>query len=214
MISCRKTVFAAAPLVVWLAVMVTPDVDYGAFKTDTESDAWLRDNSVTYAKLVQEINGTNNVRGYRFTGKDEVRRGMVAWVDGYLEIQLNPALSGPDRLTTLIFEVANAARSREHQQIDFAADEGLIRTQEEFGLAHEMIEYEALRLHRQVLIEIESRGGPLPAEFFYFVAPAPSSIKDYQLPDLCAYLRSQQESGHTAHYYKYFHLRVQSRNPQ
>ena len=87
----------------------------------------------------------------------------------------------------------------------------MIQTPGEFGLAHEMIEYEALRLHRQILIEIESRTGPLPTEFFYFVTPTPRSIKDYQLPDLCQYLKAQKKSGHTDHYYKHFHLRKSTR---
>ena len=207
MIRRGPALFGVATLVLHLTITVASAIDYGSFKTDSETDKWLRDNSVSYAKLVEDIKNTKDVRGYRFAVKENVRRGMVEWVDGYLEIQLNAELSGADRATTLIFEIANASRNHDHQQIDLATDEGLIQTPEEFGLAHEMIEYEALRLHRQILIEIESRGGPLPTEFFYFVTPAPRSIKDYQLPDLFQYLKTQKESGHTDHYYKFFHLR-------
>lgn len=132
---------------------------------------------------------------------------MVLRLDGYLEIQLNADLSGASRMTTLIFEMANASRHRDHQQVDLAADRGLIRTAGEFGLAHEMIEYEALRMHRQILFELESRAGPLPTEFFYYVTPAPRSTGDYRLPDLFQYLKAQRESGHTEHYYKRFDQR-------
>jgi len=200
-------VFGLVALTAFFAATTGAAVDYAALKTDSETDRWLRDNSATYAKLVEDIDSNKDFRGYRFAAKEDVRRGMVAWSDGCLEIQLNPKLSGADRVTTLIFEIANAARFRDHQQIDLAADEGLIRTPEEFGLAQEMVEYEALRVHRQVLVELDARAGPLPAEFFYFVSPLPSSMKDYQLPDLYAYLRSQKESGHTDHYYQCFHRR-------
>lgn len=186
-------------------------IDFPSFETDTEADQWLRKTSATYAAIAGSIESNRDVHGYRFAARDDIRRGMVARVDGYLEIQLNVELSGPDRLTTLIFEMANASRFPDHQQVDLAVDRGLITTPEQFGLANEMIEYEALKLHRQVLIEIESRAGALPAGFFYFVTPAPRSIEDYRLPGLYQYLKAQKESGHTAHYYRWFHLRKPGR---
>ncbi|MHC4198427.1 MAG: hypothetical protein ACYSU0_00350 [Planctomycetota bacterium] len=186
-------------------------IDLPSFKTDTEADSWLKETSVTYAALARGIESDRNYRGYRFATRDDIRRGMVARVDGYLEIQLNAGLSGPDRLTTLIFEMANASRFPDHQQVDLAVDRGLITTPEQFGLANEMIEYEALKQHRQVLIEIASRVGELPAGFYYFVTPAPRSIEDYRLPGLYNYLKAQKESGHTAHYYRWFHRRKPGR---
>jgi hypothetical protein len=198
-------------MVAHVAVILVSAIDYGSLKTDAETDKWLRDNSGIYARIAEEIMTRKDVSGYRFATKENVRRGMVEWLDGYLEIQLNKGLSGADRVTTLIFEMANASRHQDHQQIDLAADEGLIRTPEEFGLAHEMIEFEALRIHRQILMELDSRAGPLPTEFFYFVTPTPRSIKDYQLPDLFQYLKTQKEAGHSDHYYKAFHLRKSER---
>ena len=147
----RQVLFGVATLVAHFAATVASAIDYGSFKTDAETDQWLSDNSATYATLAKDIALRKDVRGYRFVSKDNVLRGMVVWVDGYLEIHLNTELSGPNRVTTIIFEMANASRHRDHQQIDLAADDGLIRTPGEFGLAHEMIEYEALRLHRQIL---------------------------------------------------------------
>jgi len=203
----RYVLLGIAALIVHLTVSATEGVEYNSFKTDAEADQWLCKTSTTYATMVKEIKARKGIRGYRFATKDNVARGMVAWVQGYLEIQLNPKLSGPDRISTLIFEMANASRNGDHLEIDIAVDKGLIRTPEEFGLAHELIEFEALRLHRQVLIDIDSRSGALPKEFFYFVTPAPGSVSEYQLPPLHLYLKVQKESGHTAHYYKHFHLR-------
>ena len=205
--------FGVAAVVVQLAASAASAFDYGSFKTDAETDRWLRDNSATYRRIVDDIKSRTDVRGYRFAVKEDVRRGMVVRLDDYLEIQMNPTLSGASRVTILIFEMANASRHRDHEQIDLAADDGLIRTPEEFALTHEMIEYEALRLHRQILIEIDSRAGPLPTEFFCFVSPAPRFAKDYRLPDLSQYLKAQRESGHTDHYYKLFHLRRSGQGP-
>ncbi len=199
--------FGIAALAAHFSMTGAACVGYNFFKTDAEADQWLRKTSATYATIVKKIESSKDVRGYRFATRDNIRRGMVAWVDGYLEIQLNADLSGPDRVTTLIFEMANASRFPDHQQVDLAVDRGLVTTPEQFGLANEMIEYEALKQHRQVLIEIASRVGELPAGFYYFVTPAPRSIEDYRLPGLYQYLKAQKESGHTAHYYKWFHRR-------
>lgn len=204
----RYVLCGAAALLVHLAAGC---VDFHSFKTDEETDKWLRNTSPTYARMVKEIKARKNVRGYRFAANDNIRAGMVTWVDGFMEIQLSPKLKGPRRITTLIFEIANAYRSPEHQAVDLAADRGLIRTQEEFGLAHEMCEYEALRLQRQVLIEVESRAGRLPKEFFYLVTPPARSAREYRMPGLYQYLNAQKKSGHTAHYYKFFHQRTSKR---
>ncbi len=206
----RYVLCGAAALLVHLAAGCGA-VDFDSFKTDDETDKWLRNTSPTYTRMVKEIKARKNVRGYRFAANDNIRAGMAAWVDGFLEIQLNPKLKGPRRITTLVFEIANGYRAPEHQAIDLAADKGLIRTPEQFGLAHEIYEYEALRLQRQVLIELESRVGRLPKDFFYLVTPPARSAKDYRMPGLYQYLKAQKKSGHTAHYYKYFHLRTSKR---
>ena len=202
----RYVLCGAAALLVHLAAGCGA-VDFDSFKTDDETDKWLRNTSPMYARMVKEIKARKNVRGYRFVANDKIRAGMAAWVDGFQEIQLNPKLKGPRRIATLVFEIANGYRAPEHQGIDLAADKGLIRTPEEFGLAHEIYEYEALRLQRQVLIELESRVGRLPKDFFYLVTPPARSAKDYRMPGLYQFLKTQKKSGHTAHYFRWFHRR-------
>lgn len=180
--------------------------DFNAFQSDAEVDEWLIANSPTYAQIAGQIKARKDIKGYRFTSNRDIRRGMVLYSDGYIEVQLNPSLVGADRITTMIFEMANGSRHRDHQQIDLATRMGIIRSAEEFGLAHEMVEFEALRQHRQVLLELESKTGVLAKEFFCFVTPPPRSAKDYRLPDLSIYLKAQKDSGHTDHYYKLFPL--------
>jgi len=182
-------------------------VDWGAFQTNAEIDRWLCEASPTYAMMAKDVRSRRGLRGCRIVDREDVAAGNVAWVDGFLEIQLSPKLSGPLRVSILAFEMANAYRNPDHLQIDRAVDQGHITTPEEFGLAHEMLEYEAMRLHRTVLLEIERRAGTLPAGFFYLVTPAPPSAAQYRVPALCTYLKTQKQSGHTAHYYRWFHRR-------
>jgi hypothetical protein len=110
----RYVLFGIAALAVHFSVTGAAGVDYNSFKTDAEVDQWLRRTSATYATIVKRIKSSKDVHGYRFATKDNIRRGMLAWVEGHLEIQLNAELSGPDRVTTLIFEMANA-RSEERR---------------------------------------------------------------------------------------------------
>lgn len=200
-------VCAGAVLVLTATEARAEKVDWDSFKTDAQIDRWLSEASPAYAMMAKAVRSRKSLRGYRIVGREDIPAGNVAWVDGFLEIQLNPKLAGPLRISILAFEMANAYRNPDHQEIDRAVDEGYITTQEEFGLAHEMLEYEAMRLHRTVLVEIEQRAGTLPEGFFYLVTPAPPSAARYQLPALYTYLKTQRQSGHTAHYYRWFHRR-------
>lgn len=204
-----RTLYGAAALV--LTCSVAAAFDFNSFKTDAETDKWLRKASPTYAAMVKGIESRRGIRGYRFVTKKGISDGVAVRVGRIMEIQLSDKLTGPRRVTTLMFEIANAYRYPEHESIDLAADRGLIRTAEEFGLAHEIYEYEALRLHRKMLLEIAPRHGPLPREFFRFVTPVPRSVAQYRLPTLYQYLKAQKESGHTAHYYEHFRRRTGGR---
>ena len=201
----RRVLFGAAALLVQCGAAAA--IDFGAFKSDLETDRWLCKASATYAAIVKDLDSRKGIDGYRFVTRKDIPAGMAVRAGRVMEIQLNWKLTGAVRITTLMFEMANAMRYREHEAIDRAADTGLIRTAEEFGLAHEIYEYEALRLHRRMLIEIASSHGPLPKAFFRFVTPAPRSAAAYRLPNLYDYLKAQKASGHTAHYYRHFRLR-------
>jgi hypothetical protein len=100
--------------------------------------------------------------------------------------------------------MANAYYNPEHQKIDQLVISGYINSAEQFGLAHEIYEYEAIRLHRKVLVDLAEECSSLPQEFYYLVTPAPININSYRIPDLDTYLQTQKSSGHTAHYYSWF----------
>jgi hypothetical protein len=178
-------------------------------ESDRRADEWLRRASSTYAHMVREIRARPEVSELRFVERPEVAEAAAAFEGRYLEVQLNPKLRGARRLTLLAFEVANAYRSPEHQAIDRAVDEGRITTASEFGLAHEIYEYEALRLHRQILVELEERVGSIPPAMF-MTTPPPPSARESRLPGLWRYLKAQKDSGHTAHYERWFKRRTRS----
>lgn len=173
---------------------------------DAVSDRWLRRASPTYARMVREILARPEVGALRFVDDPQVAEAAALFVDDHVQIQLNPGLEGPRRVSLIAFEVANAYRNREHQAIDRAVDAGLITTAAEFGLAHEIYEYEALRLHRHVLIEVERRTRKLPPSMF-MTTPPPASAHESELPGLLRYLQAQRASGHTAHYERWFERR-------
>lgn len=212
MMSTRHRILCGA---VTLAVFcpAAAAVDFNAFKTDEETHKWLRKASATYAAMVKDVESRPNIRGFRFVTKKDIPGGIAVRVGRVMEIQLSVKLTGPRRISTLAFEMANSFRFPEHEAIDLAVDKGLIRTAEEFGLAHEIYEYEALRLHRKVLLEIASSHGPLPKDFYYLVTPPPRSAAHYRLPTLYQYLKTQKESGHTAHYYRHFRRRTAGNRP-
>lgn len=176
-------------------------------RSDVEVDAWLQRASATYARMLREIRARPEVVDLRWVETAEVADAAVASREGVLEVQLSPGLKGARRISLIAFELANAYRNREHQAIDRAVDSGLITSAAEFGLAHELYEYEALRLHRQILIELEERTGSLPAEMF-MIRPAPPSARESQLPDLLHYLKTQRDTGHTDHYRRWFERRA------
>jgi hypothetical protein len=209
----QRFVLAVAVQTTSLFLNACDEVDCSSFKSDSETDSCLYRASDTYASMTREIRARQDIRGYRFVNNETVARGTVAVVDGYLEIQLNPRLTGPGRVSTIIFEMANAARNVDHGEIDTAADKGQIGSPEAFGIAHELLEFEAMRLHRQVLTQIAPRSGELPKDFFYLVTPAPRAVDDYRLPPLHLYLKAQIESGHTGHYYDHFLRREALRRP-
>jgi len=141
----RLRLIAVIGIAMSCAAWTRAAVDFHCFSSDAEMDGWLRVNSATYAAVAQSIESREDLKGYRFSSQPDVARGMVLYRDGYIEVQLNPALSGPGRMTTLIFEVINGSRHRDHQQVDAALASGVIESAEAYGMAREMIEFEALR---------------------------------------------------------------------
>ena len=123
--------------------------------------------------------------------------------DGHV-IELSDTLSGPARVSVLIFEMTNAFQQPKHTAIDQRVISGEVTDPVHFGLLQELIEYDGLHLHRKVLEELQSSSGEIPAVMFEWVSSGAKTFAEYRVP-LCAdYIDAQAKSGHTAHYHKWF----------
>jgi hypothetical protein len=175
--------------------------DLATCKDNAALDAYLRKVSPLYnamSRLV-EFHG-----GYTIGDREGVSGGLWNAVDR--TIHVNPQLAGAHRASIIAFEMTNAYQDRLHREVDMAVVSGEITTKTEFALRQELIEYDGLRLHREILLEIENQLGKLPPEFFFVSHPKPESVARYQLPLVMDFLKQMSASGHTAFYYQWFEM--------
>ena len=171
-----------------------------SFANDEDADAWLRSKSSFYDAMAREVDERG---GYTFRTWDQPR-GNVVYANGTRYIELNRGLKGSERLSILIFEITNAFQDAKHCEIDQRARSGAIKTAEEFALRHELIEYDGLRYHRDVLSELNKSMGGVPRDMLTWINPRLTTLDSYSLPLAHDYLESQNKGGHTDHYRKHF----------
>jgi hypothetical protein len=142
--------------------------------------------------------------GYTFGPNTESPGGRAYFKDGRGYIELNDALKGPHRVSVLIFELTNLYQEPRHQEVANRVRRGELNNPAAFGLLRETIEYDGLRLHRDVLVELKPVLGTVPPEMITWASSTAKSFAEYQLPFAYDYLKAQEASGHTAHYLKLF----------
>lgn len=183
------------------------DCDFYVKRSNDEIDAWLTIKSSIYREMIKDIRARPAFGTYIIKDSISVKSGNTYARNGRLEIHVNPELSPARKISTIIFEMSNVYFNPEHQKIDLLVDKGFIKTKEEFGLAHEIYEYEAIRMHKSVIGDINNSCNRLPKEFYHLVSIKDRDFEDYKIPDLDRYLENQLKSGHTAHYYLWFSKR-------
>lgn len=188
---------------VWLGILLThaavaaPPV----FASDEEADTWLKNSSAFYAKMADAVTKRG---GYKFRTFPGGQGGMMrVEKDGHV-IELSDTLSGPERVSVLIFEMTNAFQQPKHGAIDQRVINGEVTDPIHFGLLQELIEYDGLGLHRRVLEELQASSGEIPAAMFAWVTNGAKTFADYRVPLAADYIDAQAKSGHTAHYHKWF----------
>jgi hypothetical protein len=163
-----------------------------SFANDKDAGAWLRSKSPFYNAMARGVDGRG---GYTFRSWDQPR-GTVVHESGTRYIQLNSDLKEGERLSILIFEITNAFQDGKHLEIDQRARTGAIKTAEVFALRHELIEYDGLRYHRDVLSELDKSMGGIPREMLTWINPQLSTLDSYSLPLVHDYLESQEKGTH------------------
>ena len=181
-IETMKALLLILPLCLFLCSPVVTaepaaDIDFAECKDNAAIDAFLRKTSQLYAAMARivELDGA-----YQFKDKTDLEAGK--WSAGERTIDIHSSLKGAKRASVIAFEMTNAFQQRLHTEVDMAAVSGAITTESEFALRHELVEYDGLRLHREILQEIEKSLGKLPPEFFFFSNPKPGSVAEYKLP--------------------------------
>lgn len=174
------------------------------FTSDEEAHQWLRKKSHYYDLMADDIDQRGGIRFGVF--ENPVKPGgMMENRDGKRRILLSNDLKGPSRLSILIFELTNAYQEKVHQEIDSRVRSGAITSPVEFGILHELVEYDGLRYHRFVLTELNAViDGGIPRDMLTWINPKLTDLASYEIPLAFEYIETQAKSGHTAHYHKWF----------
>lgn len=171
------------------------------FKSDPQADSWLREHSAAYRRMAEVVDHRG---GYSFSRNTETPAGLAYVENGRGHIKLSDALTGPHRVSVLIFELTNLFQERRHQEVADRVRNGQLNNPAVFGLWREMIEYDGLRLHRDVLLELQPVLGTVPPEMITWVSSTAKTFAEYQLPFAYDYLKAQEAGGHTGFYLKLF----------
>ena len=171
------------------------------FKTDQEADGWLRAHSPKYRNMAEAVDRSG---GYTIGRTADMPGGVAYFQDGRGHLEMNDALTGAHRVSVLIFELTNLYQEPRHREATDRVRRGELNDAAVFALWRESIEYDGLRLHRDVLLELQPALGTVPPEMITWASSTAASFAEYQLPFAYDYLKAQQASGHTAHYLRLF----------
>jgi hypothetical protein len=171
------------------------------FASDAEADRWLRERVPAYRRLAAAVDRRG---GYSIDRGTASPGGLAFFRDGRGHIELNDALKGARRVSVMIFELTNLFQEPRHQEVADRVRQGKLDSPHVFGLWREMIEYDGLRLHRDVLADLKRVLGAVPPEMVTWVSSTARTYDEYLLPYAYDYLRAQEAGGHTAHYHRLF----------
>lgn len=184
-----------------------------AFTNDAAADTWVREHSPAYRRMAEFVDAR---WGCDF-GLNTNSAGGLAYVEnGRGRIDLAATLTGPRRISVLIFEMMNLRQQDRHEEVTAPVRRGEQTDATLFALRREAVEYDALRLHRDVLIELERAVGELPPEMVTWASSTATNVAGYELPYAHDYFKAQAGSGHTQHYYRLFekHRAEAARGPR
>jgi hypothetical protein len=205
-VNLQRNAFLLLGAIVVLALQaVTCAATMPEFTSDAAADQWLRENSPKYCSMAELV---GKRWGYEFGRNTESAGGLAYIKDGKGHIDLNDALKGSHRVSVMAFEMTNLFQQNRHEEITMRVRRGELRDETQFAMLRESVEYDGLRLHREILVELERKVGELPPEMISWCSSNATTLSGYQLPYAYDYLKAQAASGHTEHYRKLFRRHV------
>lgn len=179
------------------------------FPSDKAADQWLRQLSPKYRNMAEFV---DKRWGCEF-GRNTLSAGGLAYIqDGKGHIDLNDALKNAYRVSVIIFEMTNLFQQDRHEEITSPVRRGELRDATRFAMLRESVEYDGLRLHREVLLELERELGELPSEMITWCSSTATKLSNYQLPYAYDYFKAQDASGHTEHFRRLFKQHMDEAN--
>jgi hypothetical protein len=197
----RKASVLLGILGVWVLQPVAHAGELPDFATDAAADQWVRQHSPAYRRMADSV---DRRWGCEFGRTTESAGGLAYVKDGKGHIDLNDALKGAHRVSVIIFEMINLYQQDRHEEITASVRRGELRDATRFAMLRESVEYDGLRLHREVLVELERKVGELPAAMITWASSNATNLAGYLLPFAYDYFKAQAASGHTDHYRRLF----------
>lgn len=198
--SSRRTWAAWAALVIMLAPEAVAD-ELPTFANDAEADRWLREHSRAYRLMAEGVDGRG---GYDIAPTKEYPGGVAYTSRGRGHIGLNDCLEGPHRVSVLIFEVTNLHQEDRHQEVAQRVRDGELEDPLEFAFLREMIEYDGLHMHHDVLQDLSEHLDEIPPPMVTWISSSARTYAEYRPPLMYDYIKAQRASGHTDHYLRLF----------
>ncbi len=171
------------------------------FESDQEADRWLRAQSPRYRSMAE---GVDRNGGYTIGRTTEMPGGVAYFKGGRGYIELNDTVKGAHRVSLLIFELTNLHQEPRHREVTDRVRQGKLNTPAVFALLREAIECDGLRLHYDVLADLQPVLGAVPPAMITWASSNAKSFAAYRPPFVYDYLKAQEASGHTAHYIRLF----------
>lgn len=187
-----------------MAMMLSPLTaadELPSFDDDAEADRWLREHSRTYRFMAE---GVDSRGGYDIASTKEYVGGVAYTSCGRGHIGLNDRLEGPHRVSVLIFEVTNLHQEDRHQEVAQRVRDGELEDPLEFAFLREMIEYDGLHMHHDVLQDLEEHLDEIPPTMVTWISSSVQTYAQYRPPLMYDYIKAQRASGHTDHYLRLF----------
>jgi hypothetical protein len=150
-----------------------------SFDTDDAADHWLRSSSQAFHAMASFVDDRG---GYIYRDSASQAPGAALSENGQRIIELSTSLKGPERVSTMIFEVTN--HFQEDKQIEIEEDvmSGEITDAGEFAMRVALVEYDGLTLHRNVIADLQRTCGPLPAGLLSWIDPESRDVAKHELP--------------------------------